>query len=383
MKKAFTLVELMIVVVVVAILASVAFKIAGIGKDSTARNRTIARMQRLENAVSGYFAAYGSYPPVPLEGRSRNVYYKVNGYGIQQVTSDPDTSELRWDRVEAACRAQPVAMCFPFSGSRQNYVKVVSEALMERHNNDDSSSAYAKNPALAYPFDALDQPEMLAGKKGKSDWTEIQMFQFGLMSFLLPRYLIMMGHSSTGIYDRFAQWTESNQLPCRFETGVPYGSWQELNNDLVNKSKEERWKISLLPSQSVCARWVANFEKSLVCEYDLNVYGVSLKSDAETDYANVSVHNPNPKLYSAADSQGGDGTSGSQQYVLDCITCRDGWGNEFYYYSPPPYQSYRIWSAGPNGKTFPPWISSEEVEKLKERNTVRNWVSDDMVQMRN
>ena len=33
MKKAFTLVELMVVVVVIAILASITFKIAGLGED--------------------------------------------------------------------------------------------------------------------------------------------------------------------------------------------------------------------------------------------------------------------------------------------------------------------------------------------------------------
>ena len=377
MKKAFTLVELMIVIVVIAILASITFRIAGIGQDSTQRNTSIARLQRLENAISGYFAAYGSYPPVPLEGRSRNIYYKVNGYGIQQTSSEPDTSRVEWSRVEAACRAQPVAMCYPFAKNRQDYVKTVSAALTELHNSSDSTSDYAKNEALAHPFDALETPGQL--DESKVNWTDMQMFQFGLMSFLLPRYLIMMGHSQSDMYDTFAQWRESNQLPCRFETGVPYASWSTLNQDLSEDS--EKWKIALIPSQSVCARWIANFENMLVCETDMTIYGVHIK--AGDAVPNVSVYNPWPRLYSAANSQGGEGTSGSQQYVLDCITCRDGWGHEFYYYSPPPYQTYRLWSAGANGKTFPPWISPEEIEKLSEKNTVRNWMADDIVHMRN
>lgn len=383
MKKAFTLVELMIVVVVIAILASITFRIAGIGQDSTQRNRTIARLQRLENAISGYFAAYGSYPAVQLEGRSRNIYYRVNGYGIQQTDSEPDTSRLEWKRVEAACRAQPIAMCFPFASSRKEYVRTVSDALKELHNSSDKTSAYAKNAALAYGFDALDNPETLSSKKNESDWTRLQMFQFGLMSFLLPRYLLMMGHSNNNVYDNFSQWSSNNQLPCRFETGVPYGSWNELNQDLSKSA--EKWKIALMPSQAVCARWVANFENILSCESDLVVYGVHLKGREYRDGGNVSAYNPYPVLYSAANSQGGEGTSGSQQYALDIITCRDGWYNEFYYYSPPPYQTYRLWSAGPNGKTFPPWISPEEIEKLNgsEKNTVRNWMADDIVHMRN
>ena len=371
----------MIVVVVIAILASIAFRLTGIGEDSTKRNRSIARLQRLENAISGYFAAYGSYPPVPLEGRSRNIYYKVNGYGIQQTETEPDTSQLKWERVEAACRAQPVAMCFPFSASRQNYVKVVCDALMELHNNSDASSDYAKNMALAHPFDALENPQMLSSKAGESDWTQIQLFQFGLMSFLLPRYMIMMGHSNNTIYDEFTQWGANNQLPSMFETGVPYKSWNELNRDLSDDS--ERWKIPLMPSQAVCARWIANFDRMLCCETEFKIFGTNLKSYEWGDGASLDVNNPWPKLYSAGDSQSGEGTSGSQQYVLDCITCRDGWGRDLYYYSPPPYQSYRLWSAGPNGKTFPPWITPEEIEKLSEKNTVRNWMSDDIVHMRN
>ena len=62
------------------------------------------------------------------------------------------------------------------------------------------------------------------------------------------------------------------------------------------------------------------------------------------------------------------------------MTVRDGWGNDFYYYSPAPYQSYVLWSAGPNEKTFPPWV---DLEQFKEdhgdhyEKAVR-WMADDI-----
>ena len=62
----FTLVELLIVVVVIAILASIAFKIGGVGEDSSRRNITVERLQMLENALSGYYAAFGSYPALAM-----------------------------------------------------------------------------------------------------------------------------------------------------------------------------------------------------------------------------------------------------------------------------------------------------------------------------
>ena len=114
MKKAFTLVELLIVIVVMATLMTIVFRLSSVGESSEARSKTVTRMQCLENCLSGYLAAFGSYPPVSMHG-SRNIYYKVNGYGIQQVSQDPDESQIVWSRVEAACRSQPVGMNYPYA----------------------------------------------------------------------------------------------------------------------------------------------------------------------------------------------------------------------------------------------------------------------------
>jgi hypothetical protein len=74
--------------------------------------------------------------------------------------------------------------------------------------------------------------------------------------------------------------------------------------------------------------------------------------------------------------------SSSQQYVLDGMTVKDGWGNDLYYYSPVPYQSYRVWSSGANGLTFPPWIELKTLNQ-SDRETAAYWVKDDIVQMSN
>lgn len=407
MKKAFTLVELMVVVVVIAILASISFKIAGFGENTSKVNTTIARMQRLENAISGYFAAYGSYPPVALQGRSRNIFYEVSDYGIQQVSRDPQTSidlrtEKGWKQVEAACRAQPVAMQFPYASSQSAYVRAVSESLKQLH---ESGTKGYENPVLANGFDALENPEILKGKNKDGpgvkagDWTNLQLFQFGLMSYLLPRYLLMMGHGngvnntssgSTTIYDDFVQWGDNNAMPCRFEDGTQYASWGTLNSDLGDEN--EKWKIALIPTQAVCARWMPNLENLLACSVVVQpVYGVNVR-DPNAPGA-LSAENPDIKVYSPANSQsggmGGMGSNGggSSQYVLNEISCKDGWNRDFYYYSLPPYQSYRLWSAGENGKTFPPWIPDEEIDNnsalQQYKDLIRNWVTDDIVHMSN
>lgn len=386
MKKAFTLVELLIVIVVMATLMTIVFRVSSVGKTSEARATTVTRMQRLENCLSGYFAAFGSYPPVALHG-SRNIYFKVNDNGIQQVTQDSDGSQIVWERVEAACRSQPVGMNFPYPDNMAEYVRTVSQGLTELYNAGEDG--YKDNPQLAKLFDSLENPYSVGSKKqDSSEWTETQIFRFGLMSFLLPRYLVMMRHSGNSrgyattndknpsLYDDFAQWSDNNQLPCRFEDGTPYNSWKEL-------AGETRYKVALLPSQSVTARWLPNLEGMLSCEGRVEkLYGVDVKG---SDGGNVDIDNPKPQLYSTGDSQSGEGSTGGSNYALDGITCRDGWHNEFYYYSPPPYQSYRLWSAGADGRTFPPWISDEELNNMNgsDRKKVMSWMADDIVHMKN
>ena len=185
MKRAFTLVELLIVIMVMAILMTLVFRLSSVGESAEARAKTVMRMQRLENCLSGYYAAFGSYPPVKMHG-SPNIYYKVNGSGIQQVTQDPDGSEVVWNRVEAACRCQPMGMNYPYADGLFEYVKTVSQALMELHNA--GQEGYKDNPQLARLFDALENPAGLGSEKQNSaDWTVTQVFRFGLMSYLLPR----------------------------------------------------------------------------------------------------------------------------------------------------------------------------------------------------
>lgn len=373
MKKAFTLVELMIVVVVIAILASVTFRIAGLGRDSSNRNITVSRLQRLENCLSGYFAAFGSYPPVELCGRSRNIYQEVDELtGIQMLDRNPDTSKLEWRRVEAACRSQPMGMSYPYSPQMYDYIENLSNLCKERYE-----SGEVTDKRYAYGFSGKPHYDSTDG----AAWTEAQIFEFGLLSYLLPRYLLMISNVETtgdtlaNLYDECPQWLENNKLPCQFETGAPYERWSDLIADMNEDNGENRWKVELLPSQSITSRWLVNLEKCLCSMRPKTLYGVALRGDHHGD------HTPGAKLIYSANIP----SNGSQQYILDGITCNDGWGNEFYYYSPPPYQGYRLWSAGPNGKTFPPWVSPDEIRMLDagKQKTVQDWISDDVVHMSN
>lgn len=69
---------------------------------------------------------------------------------------------------------------------------------------------------------------------------------------------------------------------------------------------------------------------------------------------------------------------GGTTYMLNGMTVRDAWGSDLYYYSPPPYQNYQLWSAGPNMKTMPPWVTLP-LSDSSDNKTALEWLADDIV----
>ena len=407
MKKAFTLVEMLIVVVVLVTLMTMVFKLGSIGGDSKARNETVARIQRLEFAVSGYHAAFGTYPPVKLHG-SRNIYLRVDNHGMQNVDGEENTSIFGWNpdkfkqwvdsgfdgkysqkeendawqQVKAACRSQPVACEFPFSEFYKEYVEAASEKWKAMVEQDPDKYSEDQKRVFGAGFD--DGVSENIGRhsqyRNKTEWRDIQLFRFGLLSYLLPRYLFMMNGEKT-FFQNFAQWLGNNALPSDPLTGIPYNDWTRVQEWAQKDTNADLAHVANIPSQAACSRWMPTFEKSLCHNHDhktFNFFGIDIKDDSWSqrspldgdDVGGIEVHSPG----------GYDNDSTSGQYVLDAITMKDGWGNDLYYYSPPPFQSYVIWSSGPNKRTFPPWISRKKLDGNANR-CVAVWVEDDIVGM--
>ena len=112
MKKGFTLIELLVVTVVIVALMGVIFRLTGIVGGTSAQETTVFRMQCLENCLSGYYATFGSYPPVPLQNASRNIFRKTDRDTPWIQSDDPDDSWGEgvsfndgnfYPSVEAAC----------------------------------------------------------------------------------------------------------------------------------------------------------------------------------------------------------------------------------------------------------------------------------------
>ena len=392
MRKAFTLVEMLIVVVVLVTLMTITFRLGAVNQTSAQRNTTVTRLQKIENCLSGYYAAFGSYPPVRQHG-SYNFYLKVDEHGMQNLDGDENRNIFSWDpekfrkgarevdeeeawaQVEAACRAQPVGCSFPYpENDYKEYVEAWADQLKE-----DAAAELKETDKKRKVYDALfdDGVSQNISRHSRysrfTDWRDVQLFKFGLMSFLLPRYLIMM-KSDESLYNDYDQWKGNNSMPSDPLTGQKYTSWRDVWND-ANKDRDttDYARVANIPSQAVCARWMPNLADAVWTARSLTVFGVDISDDhtgvLTLDNAYNHIHSP-----------GGYEGGGGSQYMLDFCTVCDGWRREFYYYSPPPYQTYTLWSAGPDGHTFPPWISRDGLDARANR-CVSAWTEDDIVNM--
>lgn len=387
--RGFTLIEMLIVVVVLVTLMSITFRLMNIGDTSEKRVTTVMRLQKLENCLSGYYAAFGSYPPVQLYG-SQDFNYEVGGHGIQtDQRRDLDSlwgNELQaWEQVKAACRAQPVAARYPFPDGYSDVVRDVSEEIKERIEAGDEDYKDLSSERLSVLQQGFDNiSDSNAGRfggreKSEADWREIQIFQFGLMSYLLPRYLFMMNGPSTFFEGTGAkQWNDHNSVPSDPFKGGKTWEWKDIKkyaeDGQTGDNSYNYLQVANIPTQTACARWMPNLEHLCKCNHKYRFFGIYIR-DRGALYAS-----PNIEIFSPTKGAK-SGTSG--QYVLDTVTVEDGWFREFYYYSPPPYQTYVLWSAGPNGRTFPPWVSRGEINNSEAKKTIAKWVSDDIIHMAN
>lgn len=391
MKRAFTLIEMMVVVAVLVTLMALTFRIAGIGADSEARTITISRMQRLENCLSGFHAAFGCYPPVRLHGN--------RSFGAQERTINWGNEDEAWRWVQKVCRAQPVGCRFPFMEKMREAVDALSDLISDALDGggDDAFEGENKKNWARAGFTSSSNSDVegrLSGKKDEVLWSEIQLFQYGVMSYLLPRYFVMMsgnrryyqGDDNSG----YAQWTKNNQRPSDPYTGQPTSwatvyDWVEAYRNRGGTKDENVVKLLMMPSQAASARWMPNLDGICKCNSDHNLFGVHIKSSHWLDRGifdyggQVGKGLVNAVYDTCFRPEEGTYTS---QYLLDEVTVQDGWGNEFYYYSRSPYQSYTLWSSGPNGKTFPPWISGDKLS-AQELDLKAKWSKDDITHMSN
>lgn len=314
--KGFTLIEMMVVIALIGILIGGVFRLIGLAGDNAKEAETTDRLQRLENALSGFYAEYGTYPPVPRHG-SPDPFMKDknNSSGVDGLNSD---------NAVRASRCQPMGFDFPTPVSMDDYIAIAYNGEVYSANKN------------AQAFD-----------KTKYEWDEVKLFRYGVLSFLLPRLSAIGNFASDGSGG-------SSSRPV--EEFFDYYQWTKYNN-----SRRGAYEDQLDRESAACARWMPNFEK--IIYGGKTMVGIDT-GERDNGYPQLSVY-----------------TQGSAKHALARMTIRDGWGRELFYYSAPPYQSYKVWSAGPDGNTFPPWVPLSSLT-ADQRKTVNGWIKDDIARTR-
>jgi prepilin-type N-terminal cleavage/methylation domain-containing protein len=320
---AFTLVEMMVVVVVIAILIAGVFRLMKAVDLKNRESMTKARLQRIQNAISAFYAEYGTYPPVAYYGVPDPYVEQSDDIGM--YSAPVAVSELTAENALRAARCQPADYLYP---PPQKWDAGINQMFTQE--------------------DAISANSALAGtvrNHADTRWnsaTGIRAFRFGLLSFLLPRFTLMGGRDDGNL--------DGNNSP--HNSFIQSRQWRE-NNPGTLKEVFER-------EQLVTSRWLPNFE-NLPLEGVGTVMGIQTGSGAEEGSRHLKVvHNP----------------STGQNVVLMHGRAYDGWYRDFFYHSAPPYQSYRIWSAGADGLTFPPWATPRNAA---DRKKVEGWTRDDIV----
>ena len=136
MKRAFTLIEMMVVIAVLVTLMAMTFRLGRIASESEERSTTIARMQRLENALSGFHAAFGCYPPVKLHGN--------RSFSQQRESIDwSGDGSAAWRLVERICRTQPMGCRFPFSSKMADGIRELSDLVKEAASSGEFDDVFS------------------------------------------------------------------------------------------------------------------------------------------------------------------------------------------------------------------------------------------------
>ena len=264
-QNGFTLIEMLVVVVVIAILSGLVFQMIGAGGTSSDKAKARRQLEALANAVEEYRAEYGRYPPVArLPETSRD--------SCRRHQADYNDS---WTDEECRKKTyQPLRYDYP--GPKGWWT----------HGGEGGSRSLAA----------------LLQNVPRSDAT---VFIFGLMSYLETRVEGRAENAHRTLFEKSKSIPDSQS------------HWLSENSRRIRKdAKSSDWNVAEdNPRDARAAKKIEPFIKDI----------------RRTEQ---SVHSYRNNVYTNHQS-----------------TIWDPWGNELNYKSDPPYDSYRIWSIGPDGRS--------------------------------
>ncbi|MHC4883970.1 MAG: type II secretion system protein [Planctomycetota bacterium] len=128
-RSAFTLIELMVVIVVIAILLAIGSVVINKMKTRAKRTGTLSQIAQLYTGIESYKAEYGYYP-IPQENSQGN-FYISKGTDIGTILDDEmrkhftyDKEKLENDHLLDEYGEPLIYMYTPFTGSNPSFVNI-------------------------------------------------------------------------------------------------------------------------------------------------------------------------------------------------------------------------------------------------------------------
>lgn len=307
-RNGFTIIEMMIVIVIIAILSGFVFRMMGLAAVKNNIAETKAKLEKIANAIEAYRAEYGSYPPVA-------VYDCCKGaHGIQPTLYEyPNASEMGTSGSSTAMSSQFAA-------------RLVNES------------------------------------KEKDRWADFSLFTFGLASYLYPRYW------STG--EKAPQELFGDLSSGDVKNGQKADKKRVINQWTAhNKKEEDRIYIQDMDRDMNAIRRILPFLETHIdskIERKVKVWVLPKNEWGDIDcgvgdfaYSSLEFCRWNGKggeghFIGSPESINGTRIYDGIEFMNYAIGFKDSWGRILHYQSNPPYDNFRLWSPGPNGQTCDP-----------------------------
>lgn len=275
-KKGFTIIEMMIVIVIIAVLSGFVFRMMTLSGQKNDIAETKSIIEKISNALEAYRAEFGSYPPVAV----------YNGI-------------------------QPVIYEFPVPGTGVEGDLGITPSMAAQMVND---------------------------SRTENKWNEFPVFTFGLASYFYPRYWSTGQVSPKEFYGDLEYDDVVSRRGSKVDKGRIINQWTDHNNREDDRISIQDMNKDMLAVKKLLPMLDGSVEA--VIKNRQRIWKVK-------DWGCAEYHGEGPHH----EYKG-------REYANSAIVFDDAWDRYLHYQSNPPYDSYRIWSAGPNGSTCDPMCSN-------------------------